>query len=604
MGVQIIKDNDGKEHIVLNDDDFHNDDIIGDKIEDYEILQILKNNNSNILANIIVKVISNINSKEYAMKKINLNKFGNSFNILKFSQEFNILNKMKHNNVIKYFKFFVENNNLLIISEFVNNKNLDTYLTLYENQQKPIDENILWNIFMQCISSLKYIHSIKIIHGNINLKNILMTENKTIKLNNFRMPSLISKNENLTNIKTPYLAPEIKNNNIDDPKSDIYSMGIVFYKLCYLNFPNLGDKKNEKYYSKEMENIINLMIKDINNRPNTNEIYNLIENEYINHVVKISSINSIFSCMQSFVNFNQYMNQNLNNFSNIFQTPVSFNYINFLGINLTGENENDLSKYLYNFRQLLCDYNQIDNNEEIKPSLVLSFFLQQINKETGNNILGPSLGMQSNIIFNKDKDKAYNLFLNTTYLFNSIISNNFLSIIKTKRKCKTCNQGYYSFNVTPFLEFNLDNCEENLNLEKWFYLQNNREICLNLNYNYICEDCQNIREFFEFKQFYSLPNYLIISINRGEGYKIKSGINFPMFLNLEKDIEKDNSNKNFKLVGIVKRAIDNKNEEYYISLYLNPFIGKWMISNKYGIMEIDDPLNHNEGMVMVLFYSV
>ena len=604
MGVQIIKDNDGKEHIVLNDDDFHNDDIIGDKIEDYEILQILKNNNSNILANIIVKVISNINSKEYAMKKINLNKFGNSFNILKFSQEFNILNKMKHNNVIKYFKFFVENNNLLIISEFVNNKNLDTYLTLYENQQKPIDENILWNIFMQCISSLKYIHSIKIIHGNINLKNILMTENKTIKLNNFRMPSLISKNENLTNIKTPYLAPEIKNNNIDDPKSDIYSMGIVFYKLCYLNFPNLGDKKNEKYYSKEMENIINLMIKDINNRPNTNEIYNLIENEYINHVVKISSINSIFSCMQSFVNFNQYMNQNLNNFSNIFQTPVSFNYINFLGINLTGENENDLSKYLYNFRQLLCDYNQIDNNEEIKPSLVLSFFLQQINKETGNNILGPSLGMQSNIIFNKDKDKAYNLFLNTTYLFNSIISNNFLSIIKTKRKCKTCNQGYYSFNVTPFLEFNLDNCEENLNLEKWFFLQNNREICLNLNYNYICEDCQNIREFFEFKQFYSLPNYLIISINRGEGYKIKSGINFPMFLNLEKDIEKDNSNKNFKLVGIVKRAIDNKNEEYYISLYLNPFIGKWMISNKYGIMEIDDPLNHNEGMVMVLFYSV
>ena len=604
MGVQIIKDNDGKEHIVLNDDDFHNDDIIGDKIEDYEILQILKNNNSNILANIIVKVISNINSKEYAMKKINLNKFGNSFNILKFSQEFNILNKMKHNNVIKYFKFFVENNNLLIISEFVNNKNLDTYLTLYENQQKPIDENILWNIFMQCISSLKYIHSIKIIHGNINLKNILMTENKTIKLNNFRMPSLISKNENLTNIKTPYLSPEIKNNNIDDPKSDIYSMGIVFYKLCYLNFPNLGDKKNEKYYSKEMENIINLMIKDINNRPNTNEIYNLIENEYINHVVKISSINSIFSCMQSFVNFNQYMNQNLNNFSNIFQNPVSFNYINFLGINLTGENENDLSKYLYNFRQLLCDYNQIDNNEEIKPSLVLSFFLQQINKETGNNILGPSLGMQSNIIFNKDKDKAYNLFLNTTYLFNSIISNNFLSIIKTKRKCKTCNQGYYSFNVTPFLEFNLDNCEENLNLEKWFFLQNNREICLNLNYNYICEDCQNIREFFEFKQFYSLPNYLIISINRGEGYKIKSGINFPMFLNLEKDIEKDNSNKNFKLVGIVKRAIDNKNEEYYISLYLNPFIGKWMISNKYGIMEIDDPLNHNEGMVMVLFYSV
>lgn len=595
----MIKDNNGKDHIVLNDDDFHNDDIIGNKLEDYEIIQILNKN-----PHTVVKVISNLNSKKYAMKQINLNKLGNQLNLLQFNQEFNILNNLKHNNIIKYFKFFVENNNLFIISEFANNNNLETYLSLYEESQKPIDENILWSIFMQCISSLRFIHKMNLIHGNINLNNILMTENKIIKLYNFRMSSLISNNEKLTNIKTPYIAPEIKNNIINDPKSDIYSMGVVFYKLCYLNFPNLGEKKNEKYYSKEMENIIDLMIKDVNNRPNTDEIYNLIENEYIKHVVKISSINCIFSCLYSFVNFNQYISNNLNNFSNILKTPVSFNYMHFFEIYFTGENENDLPKYLYNFRQLLCDYYQIDSNEEIKPSLVLSFFLQQINKETGNNAFGPSLGIQPNIIYNKDKNQAYLSFYNNTInLFNPIISKNFLSVIKTKRKCKTCNQGYYSFDITSFIEFNLEKCGENLDLKNLFYLQNNHDLNLNISYNYVCEDCQNIREFFEFKQFYSLPNCLIICINRGDGYKIRSAINFPKFLNLEKDLEQVNSPNNFRLVGIVKRVIDNKNEEYYISLYLNPYMGNWMISSKYGTMEIGDPLNHNEGMVMVLFYS-
>ena len=614
MGVQIIKDKDGKDHIVLNDDDFHNDDIIGDKVEDYEILQIIgnnkpdyskqTNNNFNINSNIIVKVLSNINSKEYAMKKIDLNKFGNSFNLLQFQQEFNVLNKMKHCNIIKYFKFFTENNNLFIISEFVNNKNLDKYLSLYEIPQKPIDENILWNIFMQCISSLKYIHSINIIHGNINLKNILMTENKIIKLSNFRILSLMKSNEKFTNVKTPYMAPEIKNNNINDPKSDIYSMGVVFYKLCYKNFPNLGEKKNDKYYSKEMEDIINSMIKDINNRPNANELYNLIETEYIKNVAKISSINSIFSCMFSYLNFVQYMQQKQNNFSNQLSTPVSFNYINFLEILFSGVNEQDLPKYLYSFKQLLCDYYQIDNNEEIKPSLVLSFFLQQISKETTNNYSAPSLGIQPNIIFNSNKEIAYSIFYNNTLKFlNSIISQNFLVIIKTKRKCTTCNVGFYSFNISPFIEFSLEKCGLNLNLEKLFSLQTNNDLLLNLNYNYECENCRCIRKFYEFKQFHYFNKNLIISFNRGDGFKIKTAITFPMYLNFEGMNGKEDSFTKFNLVGIVKRDIDNKNEEFYISLYLDPYKGIWMISNKYGIMEIGDPLNHNEGMVMALFYS-
>ena len=42
MGVELIKDRQGREHMVLSDEDFYNDDIMGDRFEDYEILQVIK----------------------------------------------------------------------------------------------------------------------------------------------------------------------------------------------------------------------------------------------------------------------------------------------------------------------------------------------------------------------------------------------------------------------------------------------------------------------------------------------------------------------------------------------------------------------------------
>ena len=41
MGVEMIKDRQAKEHLVFTDEDFYNDDIMGSKFEDYEILQVL-----------------------------------------------------------------------------------------------------------------------------------------------------------------------------------------------------------------------------------------------------------------------------------------------------------------------------------------------------------------------------------------------------------------------------------------------------------------------------------------------------------------------------------------------------------------------------------
>lgn len=92
----------------------------------------------------------------------------------------------------------------------MNNDDLEGFLNAYISLDKPIETNTLWNIFMQCISSLKYIHNNNIIHRNITLTNIFMSENKIIKLGDFRF-SFLSNNERVKNKEGElYKSPETK----------------------------------------------------------------------------------------------------------------------------------------------------------------------------------------------------------------------------------------------------------------------------------------------------------------------------------------------------------------------------------------------------------
>ena len=597
MGVELIKDRQGKEHMVLTDEDFYNDDIMGNKFEDYEILQVItKKNNYGFFA----KVRSKINSKIYAMKKIKSEFIQNEYNL---NDELNILKNMNNPNITKYFKGFYQNQSLYIIYEYMNNNDLEGFLDAYISLNKPIETNTLWNIFMQCISSLKYIHDFNIIHRNITLTNIFMSENKIIKLGDFRF-SFLSKNENVQKKENePYKSPEMKKNKNFDKKSDIYAMGVVFYKLCHFDFPNRGNSQNNGIYPSEMENIINSMLKNEKERPDTNQLYDDIIKEYIKNVAKISSIDSVFRCMYSFSNFFNEMSQRKSNYSNEQLTPISFNFIKCIEAYNSNKNMKDIALNLNNFRNLLYKNSQINNDMEIKPSLVLDFLLEKLNKETGNNHNGLSFLIQPSN-FNRSKDISLNEFMN--YFknnFNSIISNYFVGIIKTKRICKECRAGLYSFNLFPFIEFDLDRCGQELNLPDWFQMQNDNNSQLTEDHNVICNKCKCIRKHNEFKQFYKLPQNFIISINRGEGFKNESNIIYTETLNLGDKIEsKNDSYYNFNLIGIVKRMKDvNKGEDYYISIYYDK--GRWIKSDREKLTEIQSPFNDNDGMVMLLFYS-
>ena len=69
MGVEMIKDSRGKNHMVFNKDNSKVDDLMGDKVSDYEILQVLGEGSFGFVA----KAKSRLNHKIYAIKQINFN---------------------------------------------------------------------------------------------------------------------------------------------------------------------------------------------------------------------------------------------------------------------------------------------------------------------------------------------------------------------------------------------------------------------------------------------------------------------------------------------------------------------------------------------------
>jgi hypothetical protein len=76
MGSQMetVKDSEGNSHVIFDESSIYDDNQMGDKLSDFEILQVLNEGQNSLY---VAKVRSLNNHKIYAMKRIELNKIPN-----------------------------------------------------------------------------------------------------------------------------------------------------------------------------------------------------------------------------------------------------------------------------------------------------------------------------------------------------------------------------------------------------------------------------------------------------------------------------------------------------------------------------------------------
>ena len=152
MGAEVLKDEEGKEHYIFDQSELYDDEKMGDKLEDFEILQIHTDET-------IKSIHSMINQKIYSMKTINFKK-RNMGPKAKEKLEEEIKNAININYfyILKFYKYFKNEKEISIIAEHTNNGSMKDFIKLHESLKDYIKEESLINIFLQCIQALKFLH--------------------------------------------------------------------------------------------------------------------------------------------------------------------------------------------------------------------------------------------------------------------------------------------------------------------------------------------------------------------------------------------------------------------------------------------------------------
>jgi len=160
---------------------------IGNKLEDFEILQIMGRGAYGFVA----KVKSKNNLKIYALKKNIMNNLSD-FAKLKLNNELLFLKRFDHQNVCKCLTTFEENNCCYIVMKLFNNKDLFQFLEANRKLKIRIKEDTLWDIFRQCLEGLLYIHNEGVIHRDIKPGNIFMDDEGNIQIGDFGLSAVMN----------------------------------------------------------------------------------------------------------------------------------------------------------------------------------------------------------------------------------------------------------------------------------------------------------------------------------------------------------------------------------------------------------------------------
>ena len=224
----------------------HNKD---NKISHYEIGKVIGKG-----AYATVKICKNkITQEKFAMKIYEKKILNDNIKNKCILREIEILKKLNHPNIVKLYDTIISDKNILLIQELVNGISLRDFYNKEIRNQKNISEKkykILTILFKQIFSAFDYIHKKNIFHRDIKLENILLTKNYEIKIIDFGF-GLYNPRNYLQKFfcGTPnYMAPEIiMKKEYDGQKADMWSLGILLYKLFCADFPFKGKDEKDLY---------------------------------------------------------------------------------------------------------------------------------------------------------------------------------------------------------------------------------------------------------------------------------------------------------------------------------------------------------------------